>query len=146
MNIGKSEYEKYLTSSISQLSGNCLLLLPKENLPSRLPPSINEISEWPNIETNSTFHSILSIGNLASETDLPQFLTELQQYADQQTRLYFCERTKTPDGYSGSAKYDITGTLWEAGWSVIHCERFKIGKSKRSPSYVYGIARRKRSK
>ena len=146
MYIKKIEYQKVVEGLISDIHGNSLLLFPKENLPTQIPPAVTQIIEWPNVPNNSKFDSILSIGNLASEPDLSHFLTELKQYLTPDSELYFCERTKVPNGYNGSAKYDITGTFWEHEWSVIRCERFRLGKSKRSPSYVTGIARMKRSR
>ena len=121
-------------------------LFPKENLPTQIPPAVTQLIEWPNVPNNSKFDSILSIGNLASEPDLPQLLLELKQHLTNDSKLYFCERTKVPNGYNGSAKYDISGTFWANEWSVIRCERFRLGKSKKSPSYVTGIARLKRSR
>tara|TARA_B100000214_G_scaffold371423_1_gene347785 strand:+ start:1057 stop:1569 length:513 start_codon:yes stop_codon:yes gene_type:complete len=144
--IEKLEYQKIVEGLISDLYGNSLLLFPKENLPTQIPPAVTEIIEWPHVPTDSKFDAILSIGNLASESDLPQFLLELGQYLTPESKFYFCERTKIPNGYNGSAKYDISGTLWANEWSVIRCERFRLGKSKRSPSYVTGIARMKRSR
>ena len=144
--IEKLEYQKVVEGLILDLFGNSLLLFPKENLSTQIPPAVTQITEWPSVPTNSEFNTILSIGNLASEPDLPHFLTELKQYLTPDSELYFCERTKVPNGYNGSAKYDITGTFWENEWSVIRCERFRLGKSKRSPSYVTGIARMKRSR
>ncbi len=144
--IKKIEYQKVVEFLISDIHGNSLLLFPKENLPTQLPPAVTQIIEWPNVPNNSKFDSILSIGNLASEPDLPQLLLELKQHLTNDSKLYFCERTKVPNGYNGSAKYDISGTFWANEWSVIRCERFRLGKSKKSPSYVTGIARMKRSR
>lgn len=144
MSKGIREFEEAVENIISKLDGNCLLLLPIENLPIELPQAVSKITERKDANDDSIFDSILSIGNLASENDLPQFLQELKSYVNVDSRLYFCERTQVPNQYSGSAIYDITGSIWEAGWSVIHCERFRIGKSKRSPTYVFGIARIKR--
>ena len=144
--INKLEYEKVVEGLISDLHGNSLLLFPKENLPKQISPAVTKIIEWPNVPTNSTFDAILSIGNLASEPDLPQFLLQLKRYLTPESKLYFCERTQVPNGYNGSAKYDISGTFWENEWSVIRCDRFRLGKSKKSPSYVTGIARMKRSR
>ena len=144
--IKKIEYQKVVEGLISDIHGNSLLLFPKENLPTQLPPAVTQIIEWPNVPNNSKFDSILSIGNLASEPDLPQLLLELKHYLTYDSKLYFCERTKVPNGYNGSAKYDISGTFWANEWSVIRCERFRLGKSKKSPSYVTGIARMKRSR
>ena len=144
--IKKIEYQKVVEGLISDIHGNSLLLFPKENLPTQIPPAVTQILEWPNVSTDSKFDSILSIGNLASEPDLPQLLLELKHYLTYDSKLYFCERTKVPNGYNGSAKYDISGTFWANEWSVIQCERFRLGKSKKSPSYVTGIARMKRSR
>lgn len=144
--IKKIEYQKVVEGLISDIHGNSLLLFPKENLPTQVPPAVTQLIEWPNVATNSKFDSILSIGNLASEPDLPQLLLELKHYLTYDSKLYFCERTKVPNGYNGSAKYDISGTFWANEWSVIRCERFRLGKSKKSPSYVTGIARMKRSR
>ena len=144
--IEKLEYQKIVQGLILDLVGNSLLLFPRENLSTQIPPAAIQITEWPNVPTNSKFDTILSIGNLASESDLPLFLSELKQHLTPASKLYFCERTKVPNGYNGSAKYDISGTFWENEWSVIRCERFRLGKSKRSPSYVTGIARMKRSR
>lgn len=144
--IKKIEYQKVVEGLISDIHGNSLLLFPKENLPTQIPPAVTQLIEWPNVATNSKFDSILSIGNLASEPDLPQLLLELKHHLTHDSKLYFCERTKVPNGYNGSAKYDISGTFWANEWSVIRCERFRLGKSKKSPSYVTGIARMKRSR
>ena len=144
--IKKIEYQKVVESLISDVHGNSLLLFPKENLPTQMPPAVTQLIEWPNVPNNSKFDSILSIGNLASEPDLPKLLLELKHHLTHDSKLYFCERTKVPNGYNGSAKYDISGTLWANEWSVIRCERFRLGKSKKSPSYVTGIARMKRSR
>ena len=144
--IKKIEYQKVVEGLISDIHGNSLLLFPKENLPTQIPPAVTQLTEWPNVPNNSKFDSILSIGNLASEPDLPQLLLELKHYLTYDSKLYFCERTKVPNGYNGSAKYDISGTFWANEWSVIRCERFRLGKSKKSPSYVTGIARMKRSR
>ena len=144
--IKKIEYQKIVEGLISDIHGNSLLLFPKENLPTQIPPAVTQLIEWPNVATNSKFDSILSIGDLASEPDLPQLLLELKHYLTYDSKLYFCERTKVPNGYNGSAKYDISGTFWANEWSVIRCERFRLGKSKKSPSYVTGIARMKRSR
>ena len=144
--IKKIEYQKFVEGLISDIHGNSLLLFPKENLPTQIPPAVTQLTEWPNVPNNSKFDSILSIGNLASEPDLPQLLLELKHYLTYDSKLYFCERTKVPNGYNGSAKYDISGTFWANEWSVIRCERFRLGKSKKSPSYVTGIARMKRSR
>ena len=144
--IKKIEYQKVVEGLISDIHGNSLLLFPKENLPTQIPPAVTQLIEWPNVATNSKFDSILSIGDLASEPDLPQLLLELKHYLTYDSKLYFCERTKVPNGYNGSAKYDISGTFWANEWSVIRCERFRLGKSKKSPSYVTGIARMKRSR
>ena len=144
--IEKLEYQKVVEGLISDLHGNSLLLFPKENLPTQIPPAVTKIIEWPSVPINSKFDAILSIGNLASESDLPQFLLGLKHHLTPDSELYFCERTKVPNGYNGSAKYDISGTFWENEWSVIRCERFRLGKSKKSPSYVTGIARIKRSR
>lgn len=144
--IKKIEYQKVVEGLISDIYGNSLLLFPKENLPTQIPPAVTQIIEWPNVPNNSKFDSILSIGNLASEPDLPQHLLELKHHLTNESKLYFCERTKVPNGYNGSAKYDISGTFWANEWSVIRCERFRLGKSKKSPSYVTGIARMKRSR
>ena len=144
--IKKIEYQKVVEGLISDIHGNSLLLFPKENLPTQIPPAVTQLIEWPNVATNSKFDSILSIGNLASEPDLPQLLLELKHYLTYDSKLYFCERTKVPNGYNGSAKYDISGTFWANEWSVIRCERFRLGKSKKSPSYITGIARMKRSR
>lgn len=144
--IKKIEYQKFVEGLISDIHGNSLLLFPKENLPTQIPPAVTQLIEWPNVATNSKFDSILSIGDLASEPDLPQLLLELKHYLTYDSKLYFCERTKVPNGYNGSAKYDISGTFWANEWSVIRCERFRLGKSKKSPSYVTGIARMKRSR
>lgn len=144
MSKGIKEYEEAVKNTISKLEANCLLLLPIENLPIELPQAVSKATERLDAKDDSIFDSILSIGNLASENDLPQFLQELKSYVNVDSRLYFCERTQVPNQSSGSARYDITGSIWEAGWSVTHCERFRIGKSKRSPSYVFGIARIKR--
>ena len=144
--IKKIEYQKIVEGLISDIHGNSLLLFPKENLPTQIPPGVTQLIEWPNVATNSKFDSILSIGDLASEPDLPQLLLELKHYLTYDSKLYFCERTKVPNGYNGSAKYDISGTLWANEWSVIRCERFRLGKSKISPSYLTGIARMKRSR
>ena len=144
--IKKIEYQKVVEGLISDIHGNSLLLFPKENLPTQIPPAVTQLTEWPNVPNNSKFDSILSIGNLASEPDLPQLLLELKHHLTHDSKLYFCERTKVPNGYNGSAKYDISGTFWANEWSVIRCERFRLGKSKKSPSYVTGIARMKRSR
>lgn len=144
--IKKIEYQKIVEGLISDIHGNSLLLFPKENLPTQIPPAVTQLTEWPNVPNNSKFDSILSIGDLASEPDLPQLLLELKHYLTYDSKLYFCERTKVPNGYNGSAKYDISGTFWANEWSVIRCERFRLGKSKKSPSYVTGIARMKRSR
>ena len=144
--IKKIEYQKVVEGLISDIHGNSLLLFPKENLPTQIPPAVTQIIEWPNVPNNSKFDSILSIGNLASEPDLPQLLLELKHHLTHESKLYFCERTKVPNGYNGSAKYDISGTFWANEWSVIRCERFRLGKSKKSPSYITGIARMKRSR
>ncbi len=144
--IKKIEYQKVVEGLISDIHGNSLLLFPKENLPTQIPPAVTQLIEWPNVATNSKFDSILSIGDLASEPDLPQLLLELKHYLTYDSKLYFCERTKVPNGYNGAAKYDISGTFWANEWSVIRCERFRLGKSKKSPSYVTGIARMKRSR
>ncbi len=144
--IKKMEYQKIVEGLVSDLHGNSLLLFPKENLPTQIPPAVTKLIEWPNVPTNSKFDAILSIGNLASESDLSQFLLELKRHLTPDSKLYFCERTKVPNGYNGSAKYDISGTFWENEWSVIRCDRFRLGKSKKSPSYVSGIARMKRSR
>ena len=144
--IKKIEYQKVVEGLISDIHGNSLLLFPKENLPTQIPPAVTQLTEWPNVPNNSKFDSILSIGNLASEPDLPQLLLELKHHLTHQSKLYFCERTKVPNGYNGSAKYDISGTFWVNEWSVIRCERFRLGKSKKSPSYITGIARMKRSR
>ena len=144
--IKKIEYQRVVEGLISDIHGNSLLLFPKENLPTQIPPAVTQLIEWPNVATNSKFDSILSIGDLASEPDLPQLLLELKHYLTYDSKLYFCERTKVPNGYNGSAKYDISGTFWANEWSVIRCERFRLGKSKKSPSYVTGIARMKRSR
>ena len=146
VHIKKIEYQKVVEGLISDIHGNSLLLFPKENLPTQIPPAVTQIIEWPNVPNNSKFDSILSIGNLASEPDLPQLLLELKHHLTHDSKLYFCERTKVPNGYNGSAKYDISGTFWANEWSVIRCERFRLGKSKKSPSYVTGIARMKRSR
>ena len=146
MYIKKIEYQKVVEGLISDIHGNSLLLFPKENLPTQIPPAVTQLTEWPNVPNNSKFDSILSIGNLASEPDLPQLLLELKYHLTHESKLYFCERTKVPNGYNGSAKYDISGTFWANEWSVIRCERFRLGKSKKSPSYVTGIARMKRSR
>ena len=144
--IKKIEYQRVVEGLISDIHGNSLLLFPKENLPTQIPPAVTQLTEWPNVPTDSKFDSILSIGNLASEPDLPQLLLELKHYLTYDSKLYFCERTKVPNGYNGSAKYDISGTFWANEWSVIRCERFRLGKSKKSPSYITGIARMKRSR
>ena len=144
--IKKIEYQKVVEGLISDIHGNSLLLFPKENLPTQIPPAVTQLTEWPNVPNNSKFDSILSIGNLASEPDLPQLLLELKHHLTHESKLYFCERTKVPNGYNGSAKYDISGTFWANEWSVIRCERFRLGKSKKSPSYITGIARMKRSR
>ena len=144
--IKKIEYQKVVEGLISDIHGNSLLLFPKENLPTKVPPAVTQIIEWPSVPTGFKSDSILSIGNLASEPDLPQFLSELKHYLTPDSKLFFCERTKVPNGYNGSAKYDISGTFWANEWSVIRCERFRLGKSKKSPSYVTGIARMKRSR
>ncbi|MBT94905.1 MAG: hypothetical protein CL431_02915 [Acidimicrobiaceae bacterium] len=144
MSQGIHKYEEAVNNTISKLHGNCLLLLPVENLPIELPQAVSKITERLDDKDDSTYDSILSIGNLASESNLSQFLHELKYSVNTDSQLYFCERTQVPDRYSGSARYDITGSVWEAGWSVIHCERFRIGKAKRSPSYVFGVARIKR--
>ena len=144
--IEKLEYQKVVEGLILDLFGNSLLLFPRENLSTQIPPAVTQITEWPSVPTNSEFNTILSIGNLASEPDLPHFLTELKQYLTPDSELYFCERTKVPNGYNGSAKYDISGTFWVNEWSVMRCERFRLGKSKKSPSYITGIARMKRSR
>tara|TARA_B100001121_G_scaffold46725_1_gene40187 strand:+ start:62 stop:574 length:513 start_codon:yes stop_codon:yes gene_type:complete len=144
--IKKIEYQKVVEGLISDIHGNSLLLFPKENLPTQIPPAVTQLTEWPNVPNNSKFDSILSIGNLASEPDLPQLLLELKHHLTHESKLYFCERTKVPNGYNGSAKYDISGTFWVNEWSVIRCERFRLGKSKKSPSYITGIARMKRSR
>ena len=144
--IKKIEYQRVVEGLISDIHGNSLLLFPKENLPTQIPPAVTQLIEWPNVATNSKFDSILSIGDLASEPDLPQLLLELKHHLTHESKLYFCERTKVPNGYNGSAKYDISGTFWANEWSVIRCERFRLGKSKKSPSYVTGIARMKRSR
>ena len=144
--IKKIEYQKVVEGLISDIHGNSLLLFPQENLPTQIPPAVTQLTEWPNVPNNSKFDSILSIGNLASEPDLPQLLLELKHHLTHESKLYFCERTKVPNGYNGSAKYDISGTFWVNEWSVIRCERFRLGKSKKSPSYITGIARMKRSR
>ncbi len=146
VHINKIEYQTVVEGLISDIHGNSLLLFPKENLPTQIPPAVTQIIEWPNVPNNSKFDSILSIGTLASEPDLPQLLLELKHHLTPDSKLYFCERTKVPNGYNGSAKYDISGTFWANEWSVIRCERFRLGKSKKSPSYVTGIARMKRSR
>ncbi len=140
----KSEYHRVIEGLISELHGNSLLLFPKENLPTQIPPAVTEVMEWPIVPTNLKFDAVLSIGNLAAEPDLSQFLSELKHYLTPDSLLYFCERTKVPTGYNGSAKYDISGTFWANEWSVIRCDRFRIGKSKRAPAYITGIARVKR--
>ena len=144
--IKKIEYQKVVEGLISDIHGNSLLLFPKENLPTQIPPAVTQLIEWPNVATNSKFDSILSIGDLASEPDLPQLLLELKHHLTHDSKLYFCERTKVPNGYNGSARNDISGTFWANEWSVIRCERFRLGKSKKSPSYITGIARMKRSR
>ena len=145
MHVGKKYYEQRLAQLISNLKGHCLLLLPKENLRTPLPPAVLSIQEWPKVSAEKPFDAILSIGNLALSENINDHLLELQRYADRETLLYFCDRTTTPDGNNGSAQNDITGALWETKWSVIHCERFTIGKTRRAPKYAYGIARIKRS-
>ena len=146
MYIKKTEYQKVVEGLISDIHGNSLLLFPKENLPTQIPPAVTQLIEWSNVAINSKFDSILSIGDLASEPDLPQLLLDLGHHITPEAKLYFCERTKVPNGYNGSAKYDISGTFWANEWSVIRCERFRLGKSKKSPSYITGIARMKRSR
>ena len=145
MHIGKKHYEQRLAKLISNLQGHCLLLTPKENLRTQLPSSVISIQEWPKVSAEKPFDAILSIGNLAISENINDYLVELQGYAGRETLLYFCDRTTTPTGNNGSAKNDITGALWEAKWSVIYCERFTIGKTRRAPKYVYGTARMKRS-
>ena len=74
---------------------------PKRNLPTQIPPAVTQLTEWPNVPNNSKFDSILSIGNLASEPDLPQLLLELKHHLTHDSKLYFCERTKSPMGTTG---------------------------------------------
>ena len=145
MSIGKKQYEKRTVELVSELQGHCLLLSPKENLRTPLPSSVTSIKEWPNVSVDETFKSILSINDLAFSQNLNDFLKELQQYANRETRLYFCDRTTTPKGKNGSARNDITGSLWDTKWSVIHCERFTTEKKRSTPQYACGIARIKRA-
>ena len=79
---------------ISDIYGNSLLIFPKENHPTQIPPAVTQLIEWPNVTNNTKFDSILSIGNLASQPDLPQLLLELKHHLTNDSKLYFCERTK----------------------------------------------------
>ena len=145
MHISKEQYEERVSSLISKLHGDCLLLTPKENLRTQLPSEVTSITEWPQITKHAVFDSIISIGQLAISENLIEFLTRLQHYANRDSLLYFCDRTIVPDMRKGAAKNDITGSFWQSEWSVIRCERFAIGQYKRAPRYVFGIARVKRS-
>ena len=90
MFIEKLEYQKVVEGLILDLFGNSLLLFPRENLSTQIPPAVTQITEWPSVPANSEFNTILSIGNLSSEPDLPHFLTELKQYLTPDSELYFC--------------------------------------------------------
>tara|TARA_B100000029_G_C17490769_1_gene929006 strand:- start:580 stop:1032 length:453 start_codon:yes stop_codon:yes gene_type:complete len=145
VHIGKQQYEEITSQITVELQGDCLLLAPKENLRTPLPPLVETVSEWPKVDDNQIFNSILSIGSLASAEKLSELLQKLRSHSNMETRLYFCDRTIRDRPKIKSSLHDITGALWEANWSVIKCGRFTIGENRHSPKYAYGIARVKRS-
>ncbi len=139
-------YQSHIDQTIAAMNGRCLLLGPMENIDRIFPSSVTSITEWHNYpDIEGTFDTILSIENLASFQDLNRKLQNLLLFTHSDSLLLFCDQTATPINKSHTSRQDITGALWNNGWSVIECYRNSIGKSKRASRYVQGKARPKRS-
>ncbi len=139
-------YQSHIDQTIAAMNGRCLLLGPRENIDREFPSSITSITEWhnyPGIE--GTFDTILSIENLASSQDLSRKLQTLLKFTHSDSLLLFCDQTATPNNNPHTSRQDITGSLWNNGWSVIEYSRNSIGENKRASKYVHGKARPKQS-
>tara|TARA_B110000014_G_scaffold183713_1_gene132786 strand:+ start:214 stop:657 length:444 start_codon:yes stop_codon:yes gene_type:complete len=140
------EYLSHIDYTLAAMTGNCLLLGPIENIDGTFPDEVTSITEWheyPN--TDRSFDTFLSIENLASCQKLEEMLINLLQISHADSVLLFCDQTAIPNRKNRSGRQDITGALWNTGWSVIECFRNTIGEGKRSSAYVFGKARPKRS-
>jgi hypothetical protein len=138
-------YKSHIDQKIKAMRGRSLIFGPQENIDGTFPSTVTSITEWHDQEDiQGTFDTILSIENLSSRENIYELLQLLLSYTHEDTRLLFCEQTATPDTRSNRRRHDITGVLWDSGWSVIDCGRDAIGKGKRASNYVYGIARPKR--
>ncbi len=138
-------YLSHIDQTLAAISGRCLLLGPRENVEGGFPPSVTSITEWYNYpEINGVFDTFLSIENLANSQDLNKTLQTLLPFTHADSLLLFCDQTATPDHKSHPKRQDITGALWNNGWSVIEYNRNTIGKGKRVNAYVHGKARPKR--
>jgi hypothetical protein len=139
-------YKSHIDQKIKVMRGRSLILGPQENIDGIFPSTVTSITEWHDEEDiQGVFDTILSIENLGSRENINNLLQLLLSYTHKGTLLLFCEQTATPTTRSNRRRHDITGALWDSGWSVIDCGRDTIGKGKGASNYVYGIARPKRS-
>lgn len=138
-------YKSHIDQRIKAMRGRSLILGPQENIDGIFPSTVTSITEWHDQEDiQGTFDTILSIENLGSRENINELLQLLLSYTHEGTLFLFCEQTATPTTRSNRRRHDITGALWDSGWSVIDCGRDTIGKGKGASNYVYGIARPKR--
>ena len=90
---------------------------------------------------SGTYDSIVSIGQLGTATNLVTLLTGLAPHMSSQSVLYFCEPTIASDEPTVEAPHDVTATLWNEGFTVIECRRFRARARFRVHEYCWGRAR-----
>ena len=139
------DYLSHVEQTIVGASGRCLLLGPRENIDGTFPSSVTSITEWHEYpEIDGVFDTLVSIENLASSRNLSNTLQTLLICTHPESLLLFCDQTATPLRNAHTSRQDITGLMWNNGWSVIECSRNTIGKGRRPSAYVSGRARPKR--
>lgn len=140
------DYKSEVEQTIAGARGRCLLLGPKENIDGTLPLSVTSLTEWHQYpEIDGVFDTLLSIENLASSPDLNNMLQTLLMFTHPDSLLLFCDQTATPADSEHTSRQNITGSIWENGWTIIEYSRNTIGQGKRASAYVSGRARPKRS-
>lgn len=132
---------------VGRARGRTLTLWPPGSPTRSLPDAVSDVRHVvaagePDLgRPSAPYDSVVSIGGLASVTDLSGLLRRLRPHLGVHSIVHFCEPTIVGETPATSPPHDVTGALWAEWFTVFECRRFRYRSGFRTHEYCWGQAR-----